>query len=274
MKSILSFLVLMFGAFWVPSAFGLQATCESGYRDDRTCPDQPHTTLTPLQAMLRWTPSDWQRATLYCFGKDARNDDGFGHVACSTIISIQSLCTSELAGSRAKEQCIKWGLRSLPWNEIALDATRSLAIKVAELPEVKRPKVMIAEVFIDVAANQVVKEFVARRMGSACANLLNAITININPPRSGWSVGAGVLDTARPMAHAIGALIAHQATEREFRCSAMNASPEVYKQILSPRGIADCNAEMKTETQKRAIEFANVVVKTIESEYSCKARAQ
>lgn len=269
MKTFVSLLVALLCATAAPHALSIQAICSTPYRQDGTCADSAQTRETPVQSMMRWGPVVWQNAKRACLNKKIVHGAEYGGVPCSTIASMQSLCESGNAGERARQQCASWGIEATDWAQIALEAARDLAVKVHELPAVSRWG--LTEAFVDVAANSVTKQLVGKNLGEGCANLLDAVSKDFNPPKSNLGAYVATLDLAKHMGNAIVGFSSASAAWADNYCRSMQVSEESGRNLLlSPKEQARCRAKQDAHTSEQALKFANVVVSTLVSEYSCK----
>lgn len=269
MKTFFSLLVALLGATAAPHALSFQASCSTPYRQDGSCADTDHTRETPVQSMLRWGPRVWQSAKSACLNKNTGHAAVYEGVPCSTIDSMQSLCESGNAGERARQQCASWGVEATKWAQVALEAARDLAVKVHELPAVNGLGLTTA--FVDVAANSVTKQLVAKNLGEGCANLLDAVTKDFNPPKSNLGAYVATLDLAKHMGYAIVGFTSATDAWRVNICGSMQVSQaDMRDLLLIPEKQPSCRAEQDAHTSEQALKFANVVVSTLVSEYSCK----
>lgn len=125
--------------------------------------------------------------------------------------------------------------------------------------------------FVDVAANSVTKQLVAKNLGEGCANLLDAVTKDFNPPKSNLGAYVATLDLAKHMGYAIVGFTSASDAWRENFCRSMQVSKANGRDgLLIPEIQASCRAKQDAYTSKQALKFANVVVSTLVAEYSCK----
>ena len=129
----------------------------------------------------------------------------------------------------------------------------------------------MTEAFVDVAANSVTKQLVGKNLGAGCANLLDAVSKDFNPPKSNLGAYVATLDLAKHMGHAIVGFSSATVAWADNYCRSMNVSEGSGRNaLLSPEGQARCRAAQDTHTSEQALKFASLVVSTLVSEYSCK----
>lgn len=268
MQNLSAFILTLAGGLVSTVAWSQQGQCPSGYRTDGTCASVQAYDETPVQAMLRWDPGTWKSATRHC-SSNTRGYREFGAVPCSTISAMEALCQSTNAGERARQQCARWGFAATDWSSVVLGASRELALKVYEMPWVNRWG--ITEAFVDVAANEVLKAFVGKKLGEGCANQLDAVARSFTPPKSGLGAYAASLDLAKPMAEAIVGFTAAKVAWEDNQCRMVPLKGGPGDSLVTPELLAYCR---NSQTNTASLKFAQIVVDTLISEYSCKAFAR